>query len=67
MPFSETSISACSVPLRTSSASSLWSAARAIAVWQMVMTCRKSDLSLTMRTYSSTLSWCGRPSVSEKR
>ena len=31
----------------------------------MVITCRRSDLSLTMRTYSSTLNWCGRPSVSE--
>ena len=39
-------MSACSVPFRTSSASSLWSAARAIAVWQMVMTCRRRRLVL---------------------
>jgi hypothetical protein len=65
IPFSVTSSSDDSAAFSTSSASSLWSAARVIEAEQMLINCRSSDLSLTMRTYSSIDSRRGRPSVSE--
>jgi hypothetical protein len=65
--FSPTTMSWDSAALRTSSAVSLWSAARAMAAEQMSMSWRSRLLSLTMRMYSSMTGRRGRPSVSEAR
>ena len=67
IPRSETSIRPASAAPMTESASSLWSTARLMVVVQIPINWRASDLSLTMRTYSSMLTRRGKPSVSEAR
>ena len=67
MPFSLTSSSCVSAAPSTSSAVSLWSAARAIAAEQIPISFRSRLLSLTIRMYSSMTGRSGRPSVSDAR
>ena len=66
-PFSLTSSSCDSVTSRTPIASSLWSAARAIADEQIIISFRSRLLSLTIRMYSSITGRRGKPSVSDAR
>ena len=67
MPFSLTSSSASPPSPSTSSAVSLWSAARAIADEQISISRRSRLLSLTIRMYSSITGRRGNPSVSDAR
>jgi hypothetical protein len=62
-PFSVTFISSASATPSTSSADSLWSAARAMAMEQMPISFRNRLLSLTIRMYSSITGRRGKPSV----
>ena len=66
-PFSPTTSSCDSAAFSTSSAVSLWSAARAITLEQISIICRSRLLSLTILMYSSITGRRGSPSVNDAR